>query len=121
MNTLIRLMLLPALVWPVAGVLAQTESNPDELARQLNTMEDVTGAIVQTMSIPVGQQAPALQGITVPNRGMTEEGVESSFGTPIMRNGPVGQPPISYWEYDNYFVYFDSGRVLHSVLKHNRN
>jgi hypothetical protein len=94
MKILIRLMILPVLIWPYSGVVAQN------------------------MSVPVGQQAPGLQGMAVPNRGMTEQSVESGFGTPIMKNGPVGEPPITYWEYDNYFVYFDTGRVLHTVLKH---
>lgn len=72
----------------------------------------------QTLSIPVGQQAPELQGIEVPHRGMTEDAVEARFGTPSIKSSPVGEPPISYWTFDNYHVYFESGRVLHTVLRH---
>lgn len=72
----------------------------------------------QTLSIPAGQPAPGLQGIEVPARGMTEEAVEDRFGTPAMKSTPVGEPPISYWRFDNYHVYFESGRVLHTVLRH---
>jgi len=72
----------------------------------------------QTVSIPIGQQAQELRGQPVPTRGMDRETVEARFGAPLQRSLPVGQPPISYWVYDDYTVYFEHNRVLHTVLKH---
>jgi len=72
----------------------------------------------QTVSIPIGQQAQELRGQPVPVRGMVRETVEARFGAPLQRSMPVGQPPISFWVYDDYTVYFEHNRVLHTVLKH---
>ena len=52
-----------------------------------------------------------------PTRGMTAERVESEFGTPSSRIAPVGDPPISRWEYPGYVVYFEYDRVIHAVDK----
>lgn len=78
----------------------------------------ITAAQAQTLTIPVGQQAPELQGVTVPRRGMSPAEVESQFGTPLVKGVTVGQPPISRWEYADYDVYFEQDQVLHTVLRH---
>ena len=78
----------------------------------------ITAAQAQTLTIPVGQQAPELQGVTVPRRGMSPAEVESRFGTPFVKGATIGQPPISRWEYADYDVYFEQDQVLHTVLRH---
>jgi outer membrane protein assembly factor BamE (lipoprotein component of BamABCDE complex) len=50
-----------------------------------------------------------------PTRGMTQTQVLDLFGEPVMRNDPVGQPPISIWNYNNFSVYFENNIVLHTV------
>jgi len=77
----------------------------------------ITVGQAQTLSIPVGQQAPELHGQAVPARGMNGENVEARFGAPLLKSRPIGQPPISFWEYSDYYVYFEHNRVLHTVLK----
>lgn len=77
----------------------------------------LSAVTAQTTSIPVGQQGRELQGIERPNRYMTETEVETRFGDPVMKSTPVGEPAIKYWEYDNYYVYFENDRVLHTVLR----
>lgn len=52
-----------------------------------------------------------------PARGSTMARVESGFGTPVSRRGAVGDPPISSWEYQDFTVFFEYDRVLHSVEK----
>ena len=52
-----------------------------------------------------------------PTRGMTQANVESRYGTPTSKKAPIGDPPISRWEYDNMVVYFEHDRVIHAVLK----
>ncbi|WP_075185228.1 hypothetical protein [Teredinibacter haidensis] len=56
--------------------------------------------------------------IPVPRRGMSKSDVESTFGSPESRDGPNGTPPIYYWEYPKFTVYFESDYVIHTVRKY---
>ncbi len=76
-------------------------------------------SLADELRIPVGQQAPEKQGLEKPKQGITKAQVESKFGEPLEWTDPVGDPPISSWEYQNYVVFFEFDRVLHSVLKSN--
>ncbi|MDH3645391.1 MAG: hypothetical protein OER80_01325 [Gammaproteobacteria bacterium] len=53
----------------------------------------------------------------MPTRGMTMELVESTYGAPAGKRSPVGDPPITRWEYQQFIVYFEYKRVIHSVSK----
>lgn len=50
-----------------------------------------------------------------PSRGMNQLQVLELYGEPALRNDPVGQPPISSWDYSNYSVFFEGEYVLHTV------
>jgi hypothetical protein len=50
-----------------------------------------------------------------PNRGMSMEKVENRYGAPTKREAPVGQPPITRWEYPGFVVYFENQLVIHAV------
>lgn len=52
-----------------------------------------------------------------PSRGMTAASVESRFGAPEAKHAPVGDPPITRWEYRNFVVFFEYDRVIHAVVK----
>ena len=52
-----------------------------------------------------------------PARGMSMDRVENLWGTPIARRSPIGDPPISRWEYDGFVVYFEYRHVIHAVVK----
>jgi hypothetical protein len=57
-----------------------------------------------------------------PQPGMSMTAVESSFGAPAERRGPVGgaiaeQPPITRWDYPAFSVYFENDRVIHAVAR----
>ena len=52
-----------------------------------------------------------------PSRGMTQASVESKYGSPVSVNAPVGEPPISRWEYANFVVFFEYDKVIHAVVK----
>ena len=52
-----------------------------------------------------------------PARGATMARVERNFGAPMGKQGAVGDPPISSWEYAEFTVFFEYDRVLHSVEK----
>ena len=53
-----------------------------------------------------------------PTRGMTQARVESHFGAPASVKAPVGDPPITRWEYTEFVVYFEHDKVIHAVRKH---
>jgi len=61
------------------------------------------------------QEAPATGAAEHPTRGMTMTRVESKFGAPSNRVAPVGQPPITRWEYPGFVVYFENQHVIHTV------
>jgi hypothetical protein len=59
-------------------------------------------------------------GVAHPDRGMTMDGVLQRYGEPALRAGPVGEPPISTWDYGDFVVYFENQYVIHSVVPHKR-
>ncbi len=65
------------------------------------------------------QIAPAAQSAasSMPKRGMTMKAVEQTYGSPLSRKSPVGDPPITRWEYNSFVVYFEYKRVIHAVAK----
>ncbi|MFV2060677.1 MAG: hypothetical protein ACC653_08315 [Gammaproteobacteria bacterium] len=54
--------------------------------------------------------------IEIPPRGMTMTSVEEHFGEPEAKNEPIGEPPITIWQYSNYTVYFEYQHVIHTVV-----
>ena len=80
-----------------------------------------TAATVQadTLAIPLGQQA-AEQQVSLPKRGTSTSQVQRQHGEPVTRHAPVGQPPITRWDYAGYSVYFEYDHVVHSVRQHTR-
>ncbi len=52
-----------------------------------------------------------------PARGTSMDRVEARFGVPVSRDGAVGEPPISRWEYADFVVYFEHQHVIHAVTK----
>jgi outer membrane protein assembly factor BamE (lipoprotein component of BamABCDE complex) len=54
--------------------------------------------------------------VATPGRGMTMDQVAAKFGAPTNKIPPVGQPPISRWDYPGFVVYFERNHVIHSVV-----
>lgn len=52
-----------------------------------------------------------------PARGLSQQAVETRWGQPVRKKNPVGNPPISSWEYSTFVVYFEYDHVIHSVAK----
>ena len=52
-----------------------------------------------------------------PTRGMTQASVESKYGSPVSVKAPVGDPPITRWEYQDFVVFFEYDKVIHAVVK----
>ena len=61
--------------------------------------------------------ASAMSGDGRPSRGMTQTSVEAKFGSPASVKAPVGDPPITRWEYTDFVVFFEHDKVIHAVQK----
>ena len=48
---------------------------------------------------------------------MTQTRVEANFGAPQNRRAPVGDPPITRWEYAEFVVFFEYDKVIHAVSR----
>ncbi|MDG2502621.1 MAG: hypothetical protein P8M77_09555 [Porticoccaceae bacterium] len=72
------------------------------------------------ISLPIGQQTRSYE-LSLPDRSMTKKAVEEAFGDPSKIKDPVGEPPITAWEYKDFVVYFEQNWVLHAVVRHPNN
>ena len=52
----------------------------------------------------------------LPENGINKNDVRSKFGEPKQTHSPVGDPPITRWDYDRWSVYFEYDLVLFTVL-----
>ena len=55
--------------------------------------------------------------MSLPANGMDKNGVRSKFGDPRQTHSPVGEPPITRWDYEGWSVYFEYDLVLFTVLQ----
>ncbi|MBA3582372.1 MAG: hypothetical protein H0W44_07995 [Gammaproteobacteria bacterium] len=53
----------------------------------------------------------------LPTRGIEKMAVEQQFGGPLSVEGPVGQPPITRWIYNEFEVVFEYDHVVHSFIR----
>ncbi|NWN91461.1 hypothetical protein HLV39_08135 [Marinobacter adhaerens] len=75
--------------------------------------------VAEDLRVPVGNQADRSQQY-MPRVGTTQDSVRAAWGPPRSIKGPVGTPPISQWHYENFVVYFEGNRTVHSVLSPER-
>ncbi|MGB5326117.1 MAG: hypothetical protein WBN40_11930 [Pseudomonadales bacterium] len=72
----------------------------------------------ESLRVPIASQGGDAMDVPRPTAGMTGDRVLARFGEPLRALPPVGDPPISRWEYPDFFVYFEYNHVVHAVLKH---
>ncbi|UTW08402.1 phosphodiesterase [Pseudomonas benzenivorans] len=70
----------------------------------------------ETLQIPLGQQGAAA--IELPQRGTSQRAVLERYGLADQEHAPVGQPPITRWDYREFSVYFEYDHVINSVRHH---
>ncbi|HSX71818.1 MAG TPA: phosphodiesterase [Pseudomonas sp.] len=75
-----------------------------------------TPALAETLEIPIGQQGADVAGL--PTLGESKRSVLERFGLADEEHPPVGQPPITRWDYRTFSVYFEYDHVVNSVLHH---
>jgi len=80
------------------------------------TLMLLTVASFATADVLLIEEVRQADRMEVPTNGMTTAEVEGKFGTPSKKHAPVGDPPITQWEYEGWSVYFEYDRVLFTVL-----
>jgi hypothetical protein len=75
-------------------------------------------AVADVLRIPVGSQGIEQASVELPERGMSAATVTARWGEPVARQDPVGEPPISRWDYPAFSVYFERDIALHAVRLH---
>lgn len=71
-------------------------------------------AAADVLLIEEVRQAGSMQ---LPANGMSKADVRAKFGSPAQTHSPVGDPPITRWDYTHWSVYFEHDLVLSTVLK----
>lgn len=74
----------------------------------------INAVMADVLLIEEVRQAENMQ---LPVNGMNKEEVRTSFGDPADRHAPVGDPPITRWDYERWSVYFEYDLVLFTVLE----
>lgn len=80
----------------------------------------MTGAFqthAEQLKTPVMKQGADRTAVQMPRHGQTQQQVRASFGQPQGVKGPVGEPPITQWFYEEFVVYFEYDHVIHAVVK----
>lgn len=62
------------------------------------------------------EEVRTAEGMDLPANGMSQADVRSRFGDPERSHAPVGDPPITRWDYAGWSVYFEYDKVLSAVL-----
>lgn len=53
--------------------------------------------------------------VAMPRSSAKKSHVQEQFGEPLSKSGPVGEPAIYTWRYNQFTVYFENDRVIHTV------
>lgn len=80
----------------------------------LSLMLPLSG-FAETLTIPIGHQGESNQELVLPKRGESRSAVLNRYGLADKEHTPVGQPPITRWDYREFSVYFEYDHVVDSV------
>ena len=73
-----------------------------------DTWASDTQSVASTESFSESEKA-------LPVRGTSSANVMEKYGEPQSKHGPIGDPPISTWQYEDFKVYFEYRHVITSV------
>lgn len=74
-------------------------------------------ANAQNLDMSGGSGSSTFDAPGKPTRGMSQDSVRTSYGSPQSMSDAVGEPPISRWEYAGFVVFFEYDKVIHTVSK----
>ena len=69
-----------------------------------------------TADVLLIEEVRTAEGMNLPVNGMSQADVRARFGDPEASHAPVGDPPITRWDYSGWSVYFEYDKVLWPVL-----
>ncbi|SFT38918.1 phosphodiesterase [Pseudomonas marincola] len=69
----------------------------------------------ETLTIPLGTQGAGADAPVLPERGESRRAVLERYGLADEEHAPVGNPPITRWDYRQFSVYFEYDHVVDSV------
>jgi hypothetical protein len=106
-------------------MVAEEAAPAEEMAAEETTAAEEMPAeeSVETSTVTSGtvidRRGPAapVPSIDMPVRGMHMKQVEQTYGKPLGISPPVGDPPITRWDYPGFAVYFEYSYVIQSVEK----
>ena len=75
-----------------------------------------TQVLAEDLKIAIGEQGD--RSMSIPERGLTQQEVSETFGSPQRMTQMVGKPPISTWHYEMFSDYFEDDQVIHAVRRH---
>lgn len=105
--------LLIALPLVASTGMAQEMANPETDADQARQQQEKQSRrTTRPLSLKVQQEGS----MRTPRRGEHMDSVRSRFGEPEARQGPVGKPPITRWQYPQFVVVFEGQSVIDSVV-----
>ncbi len=94
--------------------MAQEMANPETDASQARQQQEKSS---QRTSRPLSLKVQQDSGVRTPRRGEHMDSVRNRFGEPDVRQGPVGDPPITRWQYPDFVVVFEHQSVIDSVVE----
>lgn len=113
--TLATLTLLPLAAFTAS---AQQMANPEADADSARSQqEQKANRTSQPLSLKIQQE----KGVRTPRRGEHMDSVQNRFGEPQSRRGPVGEPPITRWQYPQFVVVFEGKWVIDTVVASDSN
>ena len=102
--------LLPSMLITAVAALMLAAPTLADSARQAG----VTGQEQQRLPLSIKLQRQYDR--ELPRRGEARSSVRNRFGDPEAEEGPVGEPPITTWQYPRFKVVFEHDWVIHTVV-----
>lgn len=75
-----------------------------------------TPLAAEVLTVPQGDPSGPVDRSQLPERGTSMQTVRARYGEPLSRSGPVGEPPITRWNYADFSVFFEYDKVLSGVI-----
>lgn len=76
----------------------------------------LTFSVTASADVLLIEEVRQAESMDLPTNGMSKEDVRARFGEPVTTHAPVGEPPITRWDYQHWSVYFEYDLVLNAVL-----
>lgn len=86
------------------------------MTRMVLTLVLLLAASISSADVLLIEEVRQADQMSVPDNGLSMATVETRFGAPTSKVGPVGDPPITQWVYERWSVYFEYDKVLFTVL-----